>query len=546
MMNKKIRSMIDEIFSDMKMSAENLALRDELMANAQARYEDQIANGMSEEDAFAEVAASLDDVRATLSETNANAKKAPEEDLGETIGKAFGALGDFGKQIVPHVERMVRQADEATGGVMSGIGKAVIKGTVDMGKAAGEAFDKLQKNMAESAAKKSQPITPDEMLRRAKDIRAQAEIKEAAGDQEGARVLRRKAYEMETRAQAEMEAEMIRKAQEAEQKTEEQENQESQDIENVLPDLEETDPEELAREAEEIVKDAEEAAAPKYETACDGTVVISHLPIENIRSIDVGMDADDVVIDYADTNEISVTWEGSGDNSEYPQAEVESGSDGDVLKIRRKNPDVFKTFFSVFKKQGGKIRISVPNGALLNYKIGTTSGDVTIFQVDAGCIEINSTSGKVSVQGNPSVPYRALRINSVSGNVDVRGSAQEVHASSVSGSVGISGKAEIMDCNAVSGKIVLSGEYDEIDVDNVSGTVSVNCERIPLGKVKIGTLSGAARLALPADIQGFSVESSCLSGAVINQFGVDRYGTCALPIRFDSVSGKLTILKNEG
>ena len=29
-MSKRIRSMIDEIFSDMKMSAENLALRDEL------------------------------------------------------------------------------------------------------------------------------------------------------------------------------------------------------------------------------------------------------------------------------------------------------------------------------------------------------------------------------------------------------------------------------------------------------------------------------------------------------------------------------------
>ena len=34
MMNKRIRSMVDEIFSEMKMTAENLALRDELMAVA--------------------------------------------------------------------------------------------------------------------------------------------------------------------------------------------------------------------------------------------------------------------------------------------------------------------------------------------------------------------------------------------------------------------------------------------------------------------------------------------------------------------------------
>ena len=61
-MNKRIRSMIDEIFAEMKMTAENLALRDELLSNAQARYEDAMAQGKSEEAAFCEIAASLEDV----------------------------------------------------------------------------------------------------------------------------------------------------------------------------------------------------------------------------------------------------------------------------------------------------------------------------------------------------------------------------------------------------------------------------------------------------------------------------------------------------
>ena len=68
MMNKRIRSMIDEIFSEMKMTAENLALRDELMANAQARYEDAVAQGADEETAFREVADSLEDVYGLLEE----------------------------------------------------------------------------------------------------------------------------------------------------------------------------------------------------------------------------------------------------------------------------------------------------------------------------------------------------------------------------------------------------------------------------------------------------------------------------------------------
>ena len=70
-MNKRIRIMIDEIFAEMKMTPENLALRDELMANAQARYEDAVAQGRTEEEAFAEVASSLGDVQSLLSEMNA-------------------------------------------------------------------------------------------------------------------------------------------------------------------------------------------------------------------------------------------------------------------------------------------------------------------------------------------------------------------------------------------------------------------------------------------------------------------------------------------
>ena len=85
-MNKRIRSMIDEIFSEMKMTAENLALRDELLANAQARYEDAMAQGKSEEEAFCEIAASLEDVNELLEQINA---AQPEEK------KAYPSLNEL-------------------------------------------------------------------------------------------------------------------------------------------------------------------------------------------------------------------------------------------------------------------------------------------------------------------------------------------------------------------------------------------------------------------------------------------------------------------
>lgn len=92
MMNKQIRRMIDEIFADMKMTADNLALRDEMMANAQARFEDSVRAGKTEEEAFAEVAASLGDVQSLLHDMNAEKpaedKEEKEEKTEEKAAKA--------------------------------------------------------------------------------------------------------------------------------------------------------------------------------------------------------------------------------------------------------------------------------------------------------------------------------------------------------------------------------------------------------------------------------------------------------------------------
>ena len=213
MMDKKIRRLIDDIFSDMKMTADNLALRDEMMANAQARYEDSVRQGKTEEEAFAEVAASLGDVQSLLKEMNAqdggeqDVPNVPEEpkaeeteepkdtekkvqdvpDLGEALGKAFGALGDMGKQIMPQAQKLVKQVDGMTGGVIGGIGKVVGKGLSDAQKAAGKAIDKLSgdkgeividlgKIVVEPDEKKESPKAPAALRKRAQDIRAEAEI----------------------------------------------------------------------------------------------------------------------------------------------------------------------------------------------------------------------------------------------------------------------------------------------------------------------------------------------------------------------------------
>ena len=571
MMNKRIRSMIDEIFSEMKMTAENLALRDELMANAQARYEDSVAQGHSEEEAFAEVAASLGDVQSLLGEMNASsaqdaaeaaqdaaedaqdAAEAAQEvdgepcktDLGDALNKAFGALGDLGQSIMPQAKRLVRDVDDATGGMLREIGRAARKGMRDAQKAAGEAIDRMSGDKGElvfdfgpGKEKPAAQKTPDVLRSEAADIRAQAELKEAAGDQEGARELRAQAYALETQAEAIEQAEAMEAA-----------RRDAQQAQEPLTNADgEIDEAAFSRAVDEMAREAEAAAAGAAGATGDGYTVRDAqdtvtgrqaFPAAGLHDVDVKLDADDVEILPADGSEIETLWEAKNVDG-APVVTME----GHKLVIRRRNPDVFKTFFSVFTKEGGRITIRVPRGYAANYTVSTTSGDVHIGRIDADGIKVNSTSGDVRVEPDAGVRVDRVEVTTVSGRAAVSACAGDVSATTVSGSLFVSCDADRVDVNTVSGETHIEGACAQWEVDSVSGDVELLCTVAPTRKVDINTMSANVRLALPGEIRGFAAEmSAALGGSIVNEFGPNRYGTCALPIHMDTMSGKLMITR---
>ena len=69
------------------------------------------------------------------------------------------------------------------------------------------------------------------------------------------------------------------------------------------------------------------------------------------------------------------------------------------------------------------------------------------------------------------------------------------------------------------------------------------CTVAPTKKIDLNTMSGNVRVALPADIRGFVADISGMSGHITNEFGPNRYGTCALPIHMDTMSGSLLIAR---
>lgn len=589
MMNKRIRSMIDDIFAEMKMTAENLALRDELMANAQARFEDSVRQGKTEEEAFAEVAASLGDVHALLREMNAagdaqgetageTGSEADEEtagderaaadaqpdgepgeepgtrtqensgcagDLGDALNKAFSALGDFGKQIMPQTKKFVRDVDQATGGVILDLGKAVNKGMRDAQKAAGEAIDKLSGEKGElvfdfgKREEQRKARTAEEMREEAQDLRAQAEIKRVTNDQEGADALCARADELETQADALDQAQAMEDARRAA----EQEAGESAGASAPLTDENgEVDEEAFARAVDEMAREAEEAAkqTPDYTVRDAGESVSGRQAFSaaGLHAIDIQLDADDVYIQPADDGMVETVW--SAQNVDGAPVVT---MDGHTLTIRRRNPDVFKTFFSVFKKEGGRITVRVPRGYAADYKISTTSGDIRLRDLDVDDVKINTTSGDVRVEPDAGIRAKVIDVTTVSGSATVSACAGDVKVVTVSGNQFVSCDAGKVDVSVVSGKVHIEGACEEWEANSVSGDVEMLCTVAPTRKIQIATMSGSARVALPDEIRGFVAEVSGISGAIVNEFGPNRYGTCALPIHMDTMSGKLMITR---
>lgn len=607
MMDKKIRRLIDDIFSDMKMTADNLALRDEMMANAQARYEDSVRQGKTEEEAFAEVAASLGDVQSLLKEMNAqdggeqDVPNAPEEpkaeeteepkdaeantekkaqdvpDLGEALGKAFGALGDMGKQIMPQAQKLVKQVDGMTGGVIGGISKVVGKGLSDAQKAAGKAIDKLSGDKGEIVIdlgkKKESPKAPEALRKRAQDIRAEAEIKQAAGDQEGARQLRAKAYAMETEAD-EMEkklADIAAKEAEAPKETEEaaevkKPEEKGTEFDSLMDEMaavtkelnemgkklgqtdedadEDIDLDAVVRDAEEAARDADHRAEGEKTTArpMEGQpdmVIVQRFPAAGLREISIKLDADDVTIKDSDEPDVVVKWEAEDEDAIQPNMVCENHK----LTIDRNNPDVFKTFFSVFKKEGGKVTVCVPRGYAADYEIGTTSGDIKLYAIDVDRVKVNTTSGSVRIEPDPGIRAKEISVTSISGDATVSACAGDVSVTTVSGKQFVSCDANRASVSVVSGKAHVEGACEEWEINSVSGGVELICTVAPTNRIQLSTVSGNARVTLPSDIRGFVADMSSMSGRIVNEFGPNRYGTCALPIHMDTMSGKLMITR---
>ena len=314
-----------------------------------------------------------------------------------------------------------------------------------------------------------------------------------------------------------------------------------QEDENADEDI---DLDAVVRDAEEAARDADRRAEGEKTTArpMEGQpdmVIVQRFPAAGLREISIKLDADDVTVKDSDEPDVVVKWEAENEDAIQPSMVYENHK----LTIERNNPDVFKTFFSVFKKEGGKVTVCVPRGYAADYEIGTTSGDIKLYAIDVDMVKVNTTSGSVRIEPDPGIRAKEISVTSISGDATVSACAGDVSVTTVSGKQFVSCDANRASVSVVSGKAHVEGACEEWEINSVSGGIELICTVAPTNRIQLSTVSGNARVTLPSDIRGFVADMSSMSGRIVNEFGPNRYGTCALPIHMDTMSGKLMITR---
>lgn len=179
------------------------------------------------------------------------------------------------------------------------------------------------------------------------------------------------------------------------------------------------------------------------------------------------------------------------------------------------------------------------------------------WQVEDGELSVKFCRGKISLDAAESknltveIPRSAVRpeeisVTTVSGSQNIRVSAQELEIDSVSGAVSVEGDYETVDAETVSGDLHFEGSFRRGAADGVSADVTLRLTR-QASDLELNTVSGHVRVILPADTAGFTVDADSLGGDVdVKGFSFDhtstnRWGDGSMTVRFDGVSGKLTM-----
>ncbi len=188
----------------------------------------------------------------------------------------------------------------------------------------------------------------------------------------------------------------------------------------------------------------------------------------------------------------------------------------------------------------GKVTIQVPEGAMPDVKLLTTSGDLGISDVALGGLSITTTSGDVHIDLSEEQHLREAGIRTTSGDIETTLYADEMNVSTISGDTEIEGRIGKLHVGSTSGDIDVRADVVNMNFKSVSGDVDMEFDSDELREVSGSTISGDIDIDLPVGLGLMAIQTQTRSGDVCTRYSTNDFGP-TVSGRVGSISGDITI-----
>lgn len=168
------------------------------------------------------------------------------------------------------------------------------------------------------------------------------------------------------------------------------------------------------------------------------------------------------------------------------------------------------------------IRLPDHFGKPLN--ILTTSGDVSIEDVELPSLRAVSTNGDVTVHLDEGCKLQNAEIITTSGDMEATLFAETATLTTTSGDLEIEGRFRKLMTNSVSGDIDVHADAEEYKFRSVSGDVDVEFGSDCLRQVNGSTISGDVDIQLPAGLGSIAIKTRTISGFVTTHYHSNGIG----------------------
>lgn len=183
------------------------------------------------------------------------------------------------------------------------------------------------------------------------------------------------------------------------------------------------------------------------------------------------------------------------------------------------------------------VNIAIPAGMLPHMKLVTTSGNISVQQVEVADLELTSVSGDLDVDLDRDACLSRLNARSTSGDVTVDAFVQQMTLASTSGDVEVEGRVGELNASTVSGDIDVDADVERVDFKAVSGDVDLAFHNDVIRHISGSTISGDIDIDLPAGIGMIAINTHTRSGDMTTRHATNGVGP--------TVSGSITTMSGD-